>query len=36
MHDEDEDEDEKDKKALWGGLKSDYYHADNRNFEVRI
>ncbi|GLU04951.1 hypothetical protein SLE2022_220780 [Rubroshorea leprosula] len=34
MHDE-EDEDEKDKKALWGGLKSDYYHGDNRNFELQ-
>ncbi|KAJ0092537.1 hypothetical protein Patl1_26730 [Pistacia atlantica] len=34
MHD-DEDEDKEDKKTLWGGMKSQYYHGDNRDFELQ-
>ena len=36
MHDDEEDEDEKEKKALWGGMKNQYYYGDNHDFEVRI
>ncbi|KAH7572892.1 hypothetical protein JRO89_XS03G0030100 [Xanthoceras sorbifolium] len=35
MNDDDEDEDEEGKKALWGGMKNQYYHGDNRDFELK-
>ncbi|XP_044500698.1 something about silencing protein 10 isoform X2 [Mangifera indica] len=34
MHD-DEDEGKEDKKTLWGGMKSQYYYGDNRDFELQ-
>ncbi|XP_022155425.1 something about silencing protein 10 [Momordica charantia] len=34
MH-EDEDEDMEEQKTVWGGRKSKYYDADNRDFEIQ-
>lgn len=34
--DEEDEEDEEDEKALWGGKMRQYYHAENRDFEVMI
>ncbi|KAB1213217.1 hypothetical protein CJ030_MR5G022394 [Morella rubra] len=35
MHEDDDEEDEEDEKALWGGKMRQYYHAENRDFEIQ-
>jgi U3 small nucleolar RNA-associated protein 3 len=37
MHEDDDEEDEEDEeeqKPIWGAKMTQYYHADNRDFEV--
>lgn len=34
MHEDDDEEDEEEQKPIWGVKMNQYYHADNRDFEV--
>jgi U3 small nucleolar RNA-associated protein 3 len=34
MHEDDDEEDDEEQKPIWGVKMNQYYHADNRDFEV--